>query len=63
MFAEVSVVYSFQTRNNKIKLLMEYESVTQKVLLPIESLLQNAKQLQQAHLSWHISSFILLFAV
>jgi hypothetical protein len=26
------VVYSFQTRNSKIKLLGEYESVTQKVL-------------------------------
>jgi hypothetical protein len=26
------VAYNFQTRNNKIKLLMEYESVTQKVL-------------------------------
>jgi hypothetical protein len=26
------VAYNFQTGNNKIKLLMEYESVTQKVL-------------------------------
>jgi hypothetical protein len=26
------VAYNFQTENNKIKLLMEYESVTQKVL-------------------------------
>jgi hypothetical protein len=29
---------------------MEYESVTQKVLLLIESILQNARQLQQARL-------------
>jgi hypothetical protein len=34
---------------------MEYESVTQKVLLLIESMQQNAKQLQHAHLSWHVS--------
>jgi hypothetical protein len=26
------MAYNFQTRNNKIKLLMEYEGVTQKVL-------------------------------
>jgi hypothetical protein len=32
----------------KIKLLMDYEIVTQKVLLPIESMLQNAKELQRA---------------
>jgi hypothetical protein len=37
------MAYNFQTRNNKIKLLTEYESVTQKVLLPLESMLQNAK--------------------
>jgi hypothetical protein len=29
------VVYNFQTENNKIKPLMEYESVTQTVLLDI----------------------------
>jgi hypothetical protein len=46
--------YSFQTRNNKIKLLTEYESLTQKVLLPVESILQNVKQLEHAHLSWHV---------
>jgi hypothetical protein len=28
------VAYNFQTANNKIKLLMEYESVIQKVLFP-----------------------------
>jgi hypothetical protein len=33
---------------------MEYESVTQKILLPIESILQNAKQIQHAHISWHV---------
>jgi hypothetical protein len=43
------VAYNFQTGNNKIKLLTEYENVTEKVLLVIESILQNAK-----HLSWHI---------
>jgi hypothetical protein len=32
MIIEVSVAYNFQTRNNKIKLLMEYESVTQEIL-------------------------------
>jgi hypothetical protein len=33
---------------------MKYESVTQKVLLSIESILQNAEQLQHVCLSWHI---------
>jgi hypothetical protein len=33
------VAYNFQTRNNKIKLLTEYESVTQKVLTLLESIL------------------------
>jgi hypothetical protein len=50
----VSVAYNFQTRSNKIKLLTEYESVTQKVLIPLESILQNAKQLQHMRLSWHV---------
>jgi hypothetical protein len=49
------VAYNFQTGNNQIKLLTEYESVTQKVLLLIESILKNAKQLQHARLSWHVS--------
>jgi hypothetical protein len=31
---------------------MEYENITQKVLLLIESILENAKQLQHARLSW-----------
>jgi hypothetical protein len=44
------VSYNFQTRNIKTKLLTEYENVTQKVLLVIDSVLQNAKQLQHAHL-------------
>jgi hypothetical protein len=48
----VSVAYNFQTRNNKIKLLLQYESVTQKVLISLESVMQNAKQLQHARLSW-----------
>jgi hypothetical protein len=40
------VSYNFQIGNNKIKLLTEYENVSQKVVLLIESILQNAKQLQ-----------------
>jgi hypothetical protein len=36
---------------------MEYESVTQKVLLFVESVLQNSKQLQLARLSYFVSSF------
>jgi hypothetical protein len=40
------VTYNFQIEDNKIKLFMEYENITQKVLLSIESMLQNAKQLQ-----------------
>jgi hypothetical protein len=31
-YCHVSAAYNFQTGNNKIKLLMEYESGTQKVL-------------------------------
>jgi hypothetical protein len=37
-----------------IKLLTEYESVTQKVLLFIETILQNAKQLQHERLSSYV---------
>jgi hypothetical protein len=40
----------FSTEKNNMKLVTEYESVTQKVLLDIESILQNAKQLQHARL-------------
>jgi hypothetical protein len=43
------VAYNFKTGSDK-KLLMEYENVTQIVLLPEESILQNAKQLQHARL-------------
>jgi hypothetical protein len=42
------VAYNFETGNKKIKLLTEYKNVTQKVLLVIESILQNDKQLQHA---------------
>jgi hypothetical protein len=49
------MAYNFQTGQNRIKLLKEYESVTQKVLLLIESILQNAQQPQHARLSWHVS--------
>jgi hypothetical protein len=44
------VAYNFQIGKNKINLLTKYESVTKKVLLFIESMLQNTKQLQQARL-------------
>jgi hypothetical protein len=45
------MAYTIQTERNKIELLTEYESVTQQVLLFIESMLRNAKQLQYTHLS------------
>jgi hypothetical protein len=45
---------NFQTAGNQIKLLTEYESVTHKVLLFTELTLHNAKQLQDARLSWRI---------
>jgi hypothetical protein len=37
--------------NNKIKLLTEYESVTENVLLHLESMLRNAKKVQHERLS------------
>jgi hypothetical protein len=52
------VAHNFQTGKKEIKLLTEYESVTQKVLLSVESKLHNAKELQHASLSGHVSSFI-----
>jgi hypothetical protein len=57
------VAYNFQTGKNKIKLLTEYESVTQKVLISLESLLQTAKQLPgfDQHLPAKCSVFPLLF--
>jgi hypothetical protein len=39
------MVYNFQTKRNKINLMMEYESEIQKVLLLIELILQSVKQL------------------
>jgi hypothetical protein len=48
------VAYNFQIGRNNKKLLTEYESIAQKVLLLIESTLKNAKQLQHARLSWHV---------
>jgi hypothetical protein len=44
------VAYNFQTGNNKIKLLTEDESVSQQALLAAEPILENARQLQYAHL-------------
>jgi hypothetical protein len=48
------VAYNVQIGTNKIKLLTEYGNVTQNVLSLVESILKNAKQLQQARLSWHV---------
>jgi hypothetical protein len=48
------VAYNFQTGNNNIKLNTEYESVIQKALLRLESILQNATQLQHVRLSWQV---------
>jgi hypothetical protein len=45
------MAYNFQIGCNKIKLLMEYEIVTQKVLFDMETILQDSKQLQHARLS------------
>jgi hypothetical protein len=39
----------YRVPGNKLKLLTEYENVIQKVVLLIESILQNAKQLQHVH--------------
>jgi hypothetical protein len=44
------MTYNFEIRNNKITLFTAYERETQKVLLIIESILQNAKQLRYAAL-------------
>jgi hypothetical protein len=52
------MAYNFQIEN-KIKLLMKYESVIQKVLSLIESVLQNAKQLQ--HMQFYFSVYGLKF--
>jgi hypothetical protein len=48
------VEYNIQTGKKNIKLLMEYENVTQTVLLFIESIVHDAKTLQHARLPWHV---------
>jgi hypothetical protein len=45
---------NIQNAINTIKLVIEYESVTQRVLLLIESILQNAIQRQHKRLSYHV---------
>lgn len=40
------MAYSFHTGSKEIKLFEDYESASRKVLLPVESILQNAKQLE-----------------
>jgi hypothetical protein len=54
-YCRISVVYNIQNGSNEIKLLMVYESVIQKVLLFIESILQNAKQFQHAQFYFVVS--------
>jgi hypothetical protein len=49
------VACNFQTGENKIKLLVEYEDVNQNVLLLIDSILKNGKQLQHARLCFVVS--------
>jgi hypothetical protein len=49
------VAYNFQIGGNRIKLLTEYESENQKVLLLLESILRNVKQLQRAQFYFVIS--------
>jgi hypothetical protein len=44
----------FEQEKKKSKLLMEYESVTEEVLLHRGSVLQNPKQLQHARLSLYV---------
>jgi hypothetical protein len=46
------VAYNFETGEKEIKLLKQYERVTQNVLLVAESMLLNAKLLRHARLSW-----------
>lgn len=59
MIVSVSVSYNCQTGNNKkLKHVyergkMEYEIVTQKIVLSIEIIPQNAMQLPHLRLSWH----------
>jgi hypothetical protein len=52
----VPLAYNFHTWNDKINLLTKYENVVRKVVLPIESILQNARQLEHARLSWRGSA-------
>jgi hypothetical protein len=60
------VAYNSQIGKKKLKVLKEYESVTQKVLWPSESILQNAKRLQiklfDLHFIFH-KHFYILFPV
>jgi hypothetical protein len=46
--------FSNQKKKNKINLLIEYKNIIRKVLSLMDSILQNAKQLQHARLSWHL---------
>jgi hypothetical protein len=48
------MAYNFQTKGNKIKLLKEYEIETQQVSLTVQSILQDAKELQHTRLCYHV---------
>jgi hypothetical protein len=47
------MTYNFQTEMNNIKLLMEFKTVIKTVILIMESILRNAKQLQHAPFMAH----------
>jgi hypothetical protein len=51
------MAYNFQIGIKSIKLLTEYQSVTQKALLLIESILYNAKQLQHVQFYFVVSGY------
>jgi hypothetical protein len=51
------------TGNNEIKLLTEHENVTQEVLLLIESIVQNTKQIQHAPFYYVVSDLKIISQV
>jgi hypothetical protein len=48
------VAYNVEIGSNKIKMLKEYENIAQTLLLLLEQMLQNAKQLQHSRFTWHV---------
>jgi hypothetical protein len=57
------VAYNFQSGKNRTKLLTVYESVIQKVLLIIESILENAKYNFLSYTFMFCNQFYVLFPV